>query len=78
MWKKEAENIKAEASKKNRRRKNSRKTSTQKVLEVEESVWKGEVKKNAYKKTVELCDRIKKRVCAEKREKVQAFMEDQL
>jgi len=28
MWKKEAENIKAEASKKNRRRKNSRKTST--------------------------------------------------
>jgi len=46
IWKKKAGNIEIEASKENRERKNSGRTSVYKILEVEEGVWKGGVRKN--------------------------------
>jgi len=37
---------------------------------VEESIWKGGVRKNAHKKTMGSCNRIKERICAKERKGV--------
>ena len=66
IQKKKVGNVKEKASEKDRERKNGKRTSVQKIIEVKESIWKREVRKNIHKKTIELCDKTKKRVCAEK------------
>jgi len=56
-------------------------------LEVEKSLWKEKVRKDASIKSLGSCYRVEKGICAkegesiftvEEREKVQAFIEDQL
>ena len=70
MQKKKAGNTGEKTSKKDRKRKSSRRTSIQEVLEVKENIWKGEVGKNIHKKTIGPYNRIERRVHAEERKSV--------
>ena len=88
MQKKETENTEEETSEEDRKRKNNRRTSVQKVLEVEESFGKEKSERIPTRKPWDYTIELKKgfvlkkgkmySLSREKREKVQAFVENQL
>ena len=70
VWKKPGNRKKQskEASKKRRKARwgNSERVSTEKILEVEESIWKGRVRANASAKGLGPCNWVKGGICAKK------------
>ena len=70
LQKKKTRNTGKETDEKDRERKNNRKISIQKILEVKESVWKGEIRKNVYQKAIGSCNRTKEEICTKKRKSI--------
>ena len=70
IWKGEVENTGEKAGEKDRRRKDSRGISTQKILEVKEIIWKGKIEKNTYQEAIKPYDRVKRGICTKGGESV--------
>ena len=63
IQKEKARNAGEKAGEKNRKRKDSRGISTQKILKVEESIWEGRIRENVCQKAMGPCNRVERRVC---------------
>ena len=63
MQKEKAER-KEESGQENQREENSGRTGAKEILEIEESIWKSRVGENTSAKGLELCNRVKERLCA--------------
>ena len=73
IWKKKTENTGEEVDEKDRRRKDSRESSIQEILEVEESIWEGRTGKNVYQEAIGPCNRVKRGICAKEKERKSVF-----
>ena len=74
VWKKPGnrEKQRKKASKKRRKARwgSSKRVSAEKILEIEESIWKDRVRANASAKGLEPCNWVKEGICAKKGESV--------
>ena len=65
---KEKAGRKEKSGQENQREKNSGRTGAKEILEIEESIWKSRVREDASAKGLGPCNRVKGKLCVQKRE----------